>query len=84
MRQGTNKNKSKKVIYFNYLANDIGYVKNYDIDVKLDRFQVIFGIINHIFRNRVRQEKIKILQSYSGPCTVLWKRIVDDDEGTRK
>ena len=41
----------EQVTHFNYIGNDISYDKNYDIDVKLGKFQTICGTINHIFRN---------------------------------
>ena len=40
--------------YFNYLGNDIGYYKSYDIDVKIRKFQAIYGTINRILRNKTR------------------------------
>ena len=42
--------------HFNYLENDIGYDRNCDIDVKLDKFQMICEKINRVFRNKVRRD----------------------------
>ena len=62
-----------KKLFFNYLRNDIGCDRNYNIDVKFDKFQTIFWTINCTFRNKVRRDKnIKVLQSYGSTCTALW------------
>ena len=37
-------------------GNDIHYDRNYDIDVKLAKFQTICGTINRNFRNKVRRD----------------------------
>ena len=44
----------EQVNHFNYLVNDTGYHRNYDVDFKLDKFQTIYGTINRGFRNKVR------------------------------
>ena len=44
----------EQMSHFNNLGNDIGYDKNYDIDVTLGKFQMICGKINNIFGNKVR------------------------------
>ena len=40
------------VRHYNYLENDIRYDRNYDIDVKLGKFQTVCGTIDRISRNK--------------------------------
>ena len=42
--------------HFINLGNDIGYDRNYDIDVKLGKFQTNCGTINHTFRNKLHRD----------------------------
>lgn len=39
--------------HFSYLENCIRYYKNYDIDIKLGKFQPILGTENRIFISKV-------------------------------
>ena len=45
----------EQVSHFDYLANDIGCDKNFDIDVKLGEFQANYGIVKRIFKNVKRR-----------------------------
>ena len=42
---------------FNYLGNNVGYDRNYDIDVKLGKFKIIYVTINRIFRKNLLGDK---------------------------
>lgn len=58
----------------NYLGNDVGYGKKFNIDTKSGNFQIICGAFNQIFRNKKNEEtKFKVPQSYSGTyvCELL-------------
>ena len=46
----------EQVSHLNYLGNDIGYDRNFDIDVKLSNFQKICETINCIFKSKVCQD----------------------------
>ena len=46
----------KQVSYFNYSENDIGYDRNYDIDVISGKFQKICGTTNRTFTDKVRRD----------------------------
>ena len=59
----------EQVSHLNYLENNIGCDRNYDINVKLGGFQMIYGTINCIFRKL--RYKIKVQQSYGSPYNVL-------------
>lgn len=45
-------NITEEASHLNYLKTDIGYSKNYDIDVKLRKYQMICRAINNIFRTK--------------------------------
>ena len=56
----------EQVSHFNYL--DISYDRNYNIDVKLCKFQTICGPINRIFRNKIRRDtKLKLYEVIAVP-----------------
>ena len=62
----------EQVSHFNYLGNDTGCHRNYDINVKLGKFQEIY----HIFRNKVRRDtKLKFYKVMAVPC-LLYTRCV--------
>lgn len=53
---------------FNYLENDIGYGRNYGIDIKLDKFQTVCGAVHRILRNKVRHNiKLKFYKVMTIP-----------------
>ena len=55
--------------YFNCLGNNISYDINYEIDVKLGKFQTICGMINRIFRYKIRRDaKLKFYKFMAVPA----------------
>lgn len=48
------------------------YEKNYDVDAKLDQFQMICGTINRMFDNKYcERQRYNSKKNYGDICTVL-------------
>lgn len=69
----------EQVSHFSYLGNDIGYDKDFDIDMKLHRFQAMCGTINRTLRHTASKEtKIKFYKVMATPVILygseLWTK----------
>ena len=60
---------------FNSLGNVISYEGELDIDIKLNNFMKITGILNNVFRpQKTTQENNNKTSQYTGPSgLVIWQ-----------